>query len=63
MMTSMADSGDVQTCVLVYLCVGHDTLKECIPREVAVQWFTAYIELLRRFEMHVQATQVSRVAK
>jgi hypothetical protein len=53
-----ADRGDVQTCVLVLLVLGHDRLPA--PARRAQLWFHSYIELLHRHRMWAQATDIIR---
>jgi hypothetical protein len=53
-----ADRGDVQTCVLVLLVLGHDRLPA--PARRAQLWFHSYIELLHRHRMWSQATDIIR---
>jgi hypothetical protein len=53
-----ADMGDIQTAASLYLVLGHDALKDFIPRELAVEWFLAYHEQLHMFQLHNEATKV-----
>lgn len=56
-----ADSGDIQTCVTMYLVLGHERLKKMFADEVIEYWFKSYIELLQRFRLIYVAIHVSKV--
>eukprot|EP01102_Stenamoeba_stenopodia_P018933 TRINITY_DN7028_c0_g1_i1.p1 TRINITY_DN7028_c0_g1~~TRINITY_DN7028_c0_g1_i1.p1 ORF type:complete len:798 (-),score=135.63 TRINITY_DN7028_c0_g1_i1:38-2431(-) len=50
-----ADSGDIQTCVTICLVLGGRINFE---RTQIVQWFSAYIDILHRFQLWVTANEV-----
>ena len=47
-----------QSTIAMYMVIGHDRLKDLIDEGTVEYWFTTYVEMLQRFRLFNQATEV-----
>lgn len=52
-----------QSSVSMYLVIGHERLREYFSDDTLENWFMAYVDLLQRFQLVNQATQVIKISK
>jgi len=56
-----ADTGDIQSTIAMYMVIGHDRLKDLIDEGTVEYWFTTYVEMLQRFRLFNQATEMIQI--